>query len=200
VEEGLFWSILEDPHNDQDRLVYADWLEEHGCAQRATFIRLQVHWAAELVIADIRQVVTAPLGVSLDPFGLLPELQRLAWLGVEEATFRRGFVECVGIRCGDLWDNAKILFRHAPLLEVHLIDREPLLGWQGRGVGWIRSPRWRECAGSLPSELWELLPAQSEIGPFSRRPRYRSKTAAMVAAMIAAVRFGREQADLCPLE
>jgi uncharacterized protein (TIGR02996 family) len=39
--EALFQAILEDPEDTGLRLVYADWLEEHGDADRAEFIRVQ---------------------------------------------------------------------------------------------------------------------------------------------------------------
>jgi uncharacterized protein (TIGR02996 family) len=41
-ERGAFWAaIREAPEDDAPRLVFADWLEEHGEADRAEFIRLQ---------------------------------------------------------------------------------------------------------------------------------------------------------------
>jgi uncharacterized protein (TIGR02996 family) len=41
----LLRAILDDPDDDAPRLVYADWLEEHGEAERAEFIRVQVERA-----------------------------------------------------------------------------------------------------------------------------------------------------------
>src|SRR5262245_26190478 len=44
-EQSLLQAILEAPDDDAVRLVYADWLEEHGTAHdtaRAEFIRVQV--------------------------------------------------------------------------------------------------------------------------------------------------------------
>src|SRR5262245_39367867 len=35
-------SILETPEDDVPRLIYADWLEDHGDHDRAEFIRLQI--------------------------------------------------------------------------------------------------------------------------------------------------------------
>src|SRR5262245_31886156 len=44
--ESLLQAILESPDDDAPRLVYADWLEEHGTSEAekawAEFIRLQV--------------------------------------------------------------------------------------------------------------------------------------------------------------
>jgi uncharacterized protein (TIGR02996 family) len=54
--EALLRAIIEDPDDDAPRLIYADWLDEHGNADRAEFIRLQCdiystpmpekHWSA----------------------------------------------------------------------------------------------------------------------------------------------------------
>jgi uncharacterized protein (TIGR02996 family) len=40
-ESALLGTILDQPDDDVPRLVYADWLDEHGDADRARFIRLQ---------------------------------------------------------------------------------------------------------------------------------------------------------------
>lgn len=40
-EEGFIRAIQESPQDDSLRLVYADWLEEHGDAQRAEYLRLE---------------------------------------------------------------------------------------------------------------------------------------------------------------
>src|SRR5579872_702669 len=38
----LLRAILENPADDSARLVYADWLDEHGQSERAEFIRVQI--------------------------------------------------------------------------------------------------------------------------------------------------------------
>jgi uncharacterized protein (TIGR02996 family) len=43
--EALLRAILDAPDDDAPRLVYADWLDEHGDAARAAFIRAQVELA-----------------------------------------------------------------------------------------------------------------------------------------------------------
>jgi uncharacterized protein (TIGR02996 family) len=40
-EEAFLQAIRESPTDDAPRLIYADWLEEHGQADRAEFIRVQ---------------------------------------------------------------------------------------------------------------------------------------------------------------
>jgi uncharacterized protein (TIGR02996 family) len=91
TDEAFLRSILDDPEDDTPRLVYADWLDEQGDADRAEFIRVQVE-LARLAERDPRR----------------PELQRRernlirrhkrAWLGVLPTgvtflRFRRGFAE-----------------------------------------------------------------------------------------------------------
>ena len=53
---GLLRAILDDPHDDVPRLVYADWLEEHGDETervRAEFIRVQIELhALETAVHD----------------------------------------------------------------------------------------------------------------------------------------------------
>jgi uncharacterized protein (TIGR02996 family) len=48
--EGPFREIWSSPEDDAPRLVYADWLEDHGDAERAELIRVQcrlAHMAAD---------------------------------------------------------------------------------------------------------------------------------------------------------
>jgi uncharacterized protein (TIGR02996 family) len=46
AEQLAFWAaIRENPAEDTPRLVYADWLEEHGDPERAEFIRVQIELA-----------------------------------------------------------------------------------------------------------------------------------------------------------
>jgi uncharacterized protein (TIGR02996 family) len=44
-EEALLAAVYANPDDDTPRLVYADWLDEHGDAERAEFIRLQIERA-----------------------------------------------------------------------------------------------------------------------------------------------------------
>jgi uncharacterized protein (TIGR02996 family) len=45
-EAGLREALFSDPDDDTARLVYADWLDEHGQPERAEFIRLQCKHAS----------------------------------------------------------------------------------------------------------------------------------------------------------
>src|SRR5262245_31666860 len=90
--EAFLSAILESPDDDAPRLVYADWLDEHGDPDRATFIRVQIELARlpefdpqrpRLRWAE-RQLRNAAGEAWLPP---VPDLGR--------PTFRRGFVEAV---------------------------------------------------------------------------------------------------------
>ena len=41
-DTGLLKDICANPDDDTPRLVYADWLDDHGDAEGAEFIRLQI--------------------------------------------------------------------------------------------------------------------------------------------------------------
>jgi uncharacterized protein (TIGR02996 family) len=51
-EAGLLDAIHASPREDAPRLVYADWLEDHGQAEYAVFIRLQVARAAQVGVLN----------------------------------------------------------------------------------------------------------------------------------------------------
>ena len=43
-ERGFLDAIIEEPKDDAHRLVYSDWLDDHGNPDRAEFIRLQIEY------------------------------------------------------------------------------------------------------------------------------------------------------------
>jgi uncharacterized protein (TIGR02996 family) len=95
MSEGaaLFQAICENPFDDGLRLVYADWLEEHGDPDRADFIRLQVELARlprESPRAQEIHALQQPLLSRhfQEWFGALPRLSGVNWLSF----MRRGFV------------------------------------------------------------------------------------------------------------
>jgi uncharacterized protein (TIGR02996 family) len=68
--EALLRAVLADPRDDAPRLVYADWLDEHGQAAAADFVRAccaiptapnAAHLAAHL--ATFRALLYEPGGV-----------------------------------------------------------------------------------------------------------------------------------------
>jgi uncharacterized protein (TIGR02996 family) len=46
TEEAFVRAVVGAPGQDTPRLVYADWLDDHGDAARAAYLRAEVEWAA----------------------------------------------------------------------------------------------------------------------------------------------------------
>lgn len=105
-------TILADPHDDSPRLRYANWLE--GCGNPlGEFIRLQCHHTSrphvecerreQDLLAEYRDDWTRPLEDQVD------------WL-----SFRRGFVEEIGLTDRQLIRHAAHLFQSSPVVDIHL--------------------------------------------------------------------------------
>ncbi|HVK10160.1 MAG TPA: TIGR02996 domain-containing protein [Gemmataceae bacterium] len=112
---ALWRAILDAPHDDAPRVVYADYLEELGRPERAEFIRLQCR-----LIRDYDPGVNDRINVLWDRFGetwqaeLPPSLRR--------AGFRRGFVypEFTNVRPVQVTRIGCEVFDAAPLWKLHL--------------------------------------------------------------------------------
>lgn len=59
ADAGLLRAIIEDPHDVGLRLIYADWLEEHGEEERSEFVRVQ----CELASGSLDPLPRKPVGV-----------------------------------------------------------------------------------------------------------------------------------------
>jgi uncharacterized protein (TIGR02996 family) len=117
-EDAFMQAIRENPDDDTPRLVYADWLDEHGQPERAEFIRVQCE-AAILTLGDPRRQRLETRGRKL--------LGRhaAAWLGklngsLRQRVFRRGFLEQVRIDGRPFLAHIDALFRLGPIREVTL--------------------------------------------------------------------------------
>jgi len=90
--DAFLTDIIANPEDDTPRLIYADWLEEHGQPERAEFIRLQIEQAA-LPQSDLRWWALEDRAADLlatheqDWLGDLPE-NLWSW------RFTRGFLDC----------------------------------------------------------------------------------------------------------
>jgi uncharacterized protein (TIGR02996 family) len=117
--EAFLSDICEHPDDDAPRLVYADWLDDHGDPARAEFIRVQCELA--------RISPDDPAHDSLEPRerALLAEF-RAKWLepllpfARKEAEFRRGFVEKITVPAAKFVKKAKDLFESAPIRHASL--------------------------------------------------------------------------------
>jgi uncharacterized protein (TIGR02996 family) len=89
--EALVSAIGADPDDDGLRLVYADWLEEHGHSDRARLIRVQIELARlpdNAEAAAALQIEEEQLEAACEE--ALPHLEGIAWGG-----FERGLVSSV---------------------------------------------------------------------------------------------------------
>src|SRR5262245_40264198 len=117
---ALLRAICENPEDDTARLVYADWLDEHGDHDRAEFIRLQVGIAAGTVSGDGRAGSEARAAELLgrnqaDWWSELPRPPGVEWVSVP-TQFSRGLADAVGFRHGKAWRaHAEEVFAAAPV-------------------------------------------------------------------------------------
>lgn len=148
---ALLRAICAAPDDDTPRLVAADWLDEHGDADRAAFIRIQVELARleaaglgkSLEIDTLRKRERAYLGPystdrSLWAAEACPQLVRLipgdrsnslAAMRVEGAewlTFRRGFVESVLCPAADWLRHGAAVRDRQPIRQVALTGCDEL--------------------------------------------------------------------------
>ncbi|HEY7427857.1 MAG TPA: TIGR02996 domain-containing protein [Gemmataceae bacterium] len=140
-DEAFIQAIREAPHDDTPRLIYADWLEEHGQADRADFIRIQCQLTR---MTDPHPgLFSGFFSLKAREEGLLrrnwnewvcplreivgPRYQRygMNWLGGEyhpdgREHFRRGFVDRLSLHAESFIRHAERLSRLTALRELSL--------------------------------------------------------------------------------
>jgi uncharacterized protein (TIGR02996 family) len=159
---ALLRAICAEPDDDTPRLVAADWLEEHGDADRAAFIRIQVELArleasglGKSFEADtLRKKERAYFGpysyfwrlwaaeacpqlVRVNPGRPTSPLSEMSVEGADQLTFGRGFVEQV--RC-----PAAEWLRHGAAVRA----RQP-----------VRRAELTDCAGLTRDDWYAGMPA-----------------------------------------
>lgn len=213
-EAAFLRTICEFPADDTPRLVFADWLEEQGDADRAEFIRLQIALARRDSAIDRDEAI-----------GRCNRLLRTAayrsewydylkheWLhqqGVDRFrssygkpnSFHRGFVRNISLDSGDFSKYAAAIFRLHPITDVCLRDKMP---WQlsGNDHSWFPPnaiPHSQHFGlHCLPQQIYDCLPqTESHIIIEYDYPvaaigkRFNSVAAACNALSLACVHFGR---------
>ena len=152
--DALRRAVVADPDDDTPRLIYADWLDEHGDPDRAAFIRAQVEAAR-----------AEPFGPSAraaaDQADRLLTRHRASWadhlgdrvLGCE---FVRGFVGQVTVDARTFPDHAGFIAAAEPVQAVRVV--RPL------AMGHFdESGEWVDGSASLRPVL-----VQPELWPISR--------------------------------
>jgi len=114
--DALLAAIRQAPDDDAPRLIYADWLDEHGQPERAEFIRVQIE-LAQNESPTLRKRGAELLAAHHDLF-----VSELAAPGFR-FQFERGFIVGFGHQRAFIHvepeDNSKIVLRFFPTREVH---------------------------------------------------------------------------------
>src|ERR1043166_2382184 len=92
IHDAFLQAIGDAPDDDTPRLIYADWLDEHGQPERAELIRVQCALARQPIDPQQETELRGREQDLLDRFG--PEwLRPLTEQGGTPPVFRRGFPE-----------------------------------------------------------------------------------------------------------
>lgn len=172
-EPDLLRAILIDPYDDTPRLIYADWLEDHGR-----------DWKAN----EIRGAITRR-----DPPELVADWQ----------IHHRGFIDQLQMTMSDFMRYGPEWFKLEPITGITITNKRPgrstCTGPHGERVGcW----RWWEIASGggqidpdeLPTEIIDRLNGSELGGMF-----YFTEAEALADLSQACVAHGRELAGLPPL-
>src|SRR5262245_54845051 len=111
-EDDFLAHICEQPEDDTPRLIYADWLEDHGNHARAEFIRSQIELARLTSDSPRRRQLAAQARELLSKHG--KKWTAVVRPLVEEFHFHRGFLDQVTISAANLIDHAAEIFRSWP--------------------------------------------------------------------------------------
>lgn len=183
-EAAAFLRVINDhPEDDVARLVYADWLDEHGDSDRAEFIRGQCRLAgmeewhdgyAELN-ARCELLLRTHLEKWMPP---VAEIREGApdWMR-RQYEFRRGFLDCLQMQPDHFMERWPRLFELTPVRRIEIqcypVDLPPHF-WSCEGLAYLQRlwvyPSWDSVAHLTPalsSPDWQLtdLGVRSDFMP-----------------------------------
>ena len=117
--DGFLTAIAAAPDDDGPRLIYADWLDEHG-DPRGGLIRVQIA-LAKLPPFDSRRPDLARAEEQL--LARYADLWSAPFRGLATGpVFRRGFVEEIKVTARQFLAHPDELFRAGPVRHLHLLD------------------------------------------------------------------------------
>jgi uncharacterized protein (TIGR02996 family) len=111
-------AVRAEPDDDTHRLVYADWLDEHGESARAEFIRIQCQ-LARMAMTDANRPPLEARESELLASHYKAWAAPLAGL-VVNFMFRRGMIERVQLSAKQFFVSAERIFSLAPVQEIKL--------------------------------------------------------------------------------
>jgi uncharacterized protein (TIGR02996 family) len=117
----LLQTIIENPDDDTPRLIYADWLEDHGNQARAEFIRAQCESAR--LFREGKDLDRA-FALRAKHTELLRQHEK-EWVGefpnkASSWTFERGFIEYVAVDAKNFLQHADSLFINTPIRRLSI--------------------------------------------------------------------------------
>jgi uncharacterized protein (TIGR02996 family) len=117
-DDVFLQDVLAQPDDDIPRLIYADWLEDHGDADRAEFIRVQCRLARTRRDCPALTKLRRREHFLLGRFGPTWRRALPAWLR-SGVVFRRGFIdEFAGFAGTFFRDDPEDYFRAAPTTTI----------------------------------------------------------------------------------
>jgi uncharacterized protein (TIGR02996 family) len=116
-DKAFLQAICEAPEDDTPRLVYADWLDDHGQPERAEFIRVQVE-LARTPKYDARWVELRLRERALWKANEQTWRKEVQAWAAQKVTFRRGFAAQLDCTATEFLRGGAGLFRRAPLEEA----------------------------------------------------------------------------------
>jgi uncharacterized protein (TIGR02996 family) len=189
--DALLRAVLAAPDDDAPRLVFADWLEEHGDPDRAAFMRAQVE-LARMKMPDPRWDGFIQIGRTLW------HEHREAWTAwisdwAEASEFRRGFLEHIRCEAADFLARADEVRLHTPLTGVRLDGRAEIAVplFRSRALEGLRS---LTLSVNVPAGAWKHLAECPYLGQLevldldSRGPAGEIVTALTDSVALGAVR------------
>ena len=135
--DALLAAVIARPEDDLPRLVFADWLEEHGESDRAAFIRAQIA-AESLPPGDLDRAALEVIAADLlreHRAAWDRELPEWATWQDTKVVYRRGFVSELTTTPRRLLRDGHELFAVAP---VHAVRLRPQVHLSNRAPGMFR--------------------------------------------------------------
>jgi uncharacterized protein (TIGR02996 family) len=138
-DEGFLRAIAESADDDALRLIYADWIEEHGEPEYAEFLRVQIvlgqnaDGKGDLPVSERARLHSRERSLlSRNKARWLQPLRDLGAWGRVHGEFSRGFVEDVVIDAAAFLERGEELFRASPVVTLHLKRAGELAGQLSR--------------------------------------------------------------------
>ena len=142
--DQILADILRDPTDDFPRLVYADWLDDHGESEQAECIRECVTLRCAYVYADAVAKWPAIRRAIQDGLPDGPE-----WI------FRRGFIDQVICTLAQWLTHGEAIVSAHPVEWLAIRDRQPSRECYVTRFSCGSASSWDSAVYRLPPDLWD---------------------------------------------